>query len=101
MTNLYITDNDRRKLVLKWVNISMWSLHAWSYMLVIAAIYLTYLGKDISTIEKMYWTSTFGIGLTIGVLLIDKFADALVTRFGTATKVVEETQTTKTTEVKK
>lgn len=79
----------------------MVSLHVWSYMLVGAAIYLAYLGKDTTVIEKMYWTSTMGIGLTIAILLIDKFADALVSRFAGTTKTVVEETSTKTTEVKK
>lgn len=78
MSGIYLNDADRRRLVKQWLNITMWALHAWASMLVIAALYNR---SNADAIVAMFSTVTFGIGATLAILLLDKAADFVLQRF--------------------
>jgi len=75
---LYLDEAARRKLVKRWLSITLWALHAWASALVIAAL----MGNsNTDAIVTMFSTVTFGIGATLAILLLDRAADFILQRF--------------------
>lgn len=76
MGKLYLNDADRRRIVTQWIQVSLFALHAWGTMLILAILW----GKDSAAIPAMFSTVCFGIGLTLGILLLDRAADIVLDR---------------------
>lgn len=103
MTDLYIDPIIRRKIITRWVVITLVSLHAWAFMIVLAAVSMDKPPEKL--LGDMFSTCTFGIGATLFILLVDKGADFVINKFGTTaptptgkvqetvTRTVETTQT--------
>lgn len=81
MTEFYIDPVQRRKIITRWVVITLVSLHTWATMIVFAAIF----GRNPQSelLGSMFSTVTTGIGMTIFILLVDKGADFVINKFGT------------------
>lgn len=76
--HLYIDTADRKRILTRWVVITLYSLHAWASFLVLSAVF----SKEPSQIlATMFSTVCFGIGATILILSFDKAADVLLARF--------------------
>lgn len=83
--NLHIDNKQRRKIVARWVNLTLWALHAWASLLVLAAVFSP---NPSDILKDMFSTVCFGIGMTIGILLVDRASDIIIARF--AGRMVEE-----------
>lgn len=96
--HLYIDAADRKKIATRWVVITLTALHAWATMVLLAVIFDF---GDHETLGAMFSTSTFGIGATLAILLLDRASDIILARFVTATpppaKVEESVTRTVTT----
>lgn len=77
---LYIDAEERIKIVTKWVKITLTMLHVWASIILIAGLFLE---SDAELISNLFSTCTFGIGLTLGILLLDRAADAILSKFVT------------------
>jgi len=82
MTSFYIDPVARSKIVTKWVVITLWFLHGWATLDLIAGYFF---GVDKDLIIAIFRTCTFGIGLTLGILLLDRAADAILSKFASST----------------
>lgn len=101
MSELYISIADRKRIVTKWVERTLFILHTWAFMC-IGIISRSSNDAAINALASVFSTCTFGIGLTLGVLILDRGADFLMDKFAGLPKqggMVTET-TSKTTEVK-
>lgn len=87
--HLHIDAADRKKIATRWVVITLWALHGWATLVIIAVI--AGLG-DPAVLGTMFSTSTFGIGATLLILLLDRGSDIILARFAAPAKV-EETMT--------
>jgi hypothetical protein len=95
--HLYIDAADRKKIATRWVVITLGSLHVWATMVLIAVICGA---GDNGTLGAMFSTSTFGIGATLAILLLDRASDIILARFvnpAPPPAKVEETVTRTTT----
>lgn len=77
MAEIYIKEEERRRLAARWIGVSMFSLHAWATLLVCAVA----AGRESAVIAGMFSTVTFGIGATLVILLFDRAADVVLSRF--------------------
>lgn len=92
--HLYIDVADRKRILTRWVVITLYSLHAWASFLVLSAVF----SKEPSQIlATMFSTVCFGIGATILILSFDKAADVLLARFTLPAEVKETLTRTVTT----
>lgn len=76
--HLYIDAADRKRIATKWVVITLGSLHGWASMVLIAVICGA---GNAEVLGAMFSTSTFGIGATLAILLLDRASDIILTRF--------------------
>lgn len=83
MTNLYMDPTERRKIITRWVVITLVSLHVWASLIVLAAVFGP--NPEPHLLGPMFSTITMGIGMTIFILLVDKGADFVINRFGATT----------------
>jgi FtsH-binding integral membrane protein len=90
MSTLYIDDADRKRLATKWLSITLWALHVWASVLVIAVLVNR---RNAETIGTMFSTVTFGIGATLAILLLDRAADAILAKFAVPTPSAPVTET--------
>lgn len=103
MTEFHIDPVVRKKIITRWVVLTLWSLHIWASMIVIASISMK--SPPAELFSSMFSTITTGIGMTIFILLVDKGADFVISKFGTpmtspatVTETVTRTVETKTPE---
>lgn len=75
---LYMNVADRKRIATKWVVITLWGLHIWASIMVLAVV----LGdRPSKMLADMFSTVCFGIGATLAILLLDRAADILLSRF--------------------
>ncbi len=95
--HLYIDAADRKRIATKWVVITLASLHGWATIVILAVIFGA---GNAEVLGAMFSTSTFGIGATLAILLLDRASDIILTRFISPSPPpakVEETVTRTTT----
>lgn len=80
MTQFYINAAERTKIATYWIKVTLGALHVWATLLVLAALFSD---RNPDVVEAMFSTCTLGIGLTLGILLLDRAADAVLSKFAT------------------
>lgn len=95
MTEFYIDATDRKRIVTKWVERTLWLLHIWAFTCIVV-ISLIANAAAITALSTIFSTCTFGIGLTLGVLIIDRGADYFMDRFSKATSNLPSATVTET-----
>lgn len=88
--HLYIDTADRKRIVTRWVVVTLWALHIWATVIIAAAIFSP---NPSDMLSAMFSTVCFGIGATIGILLVDRASDILLARFAVPPAKVEEVVT--------
>lgn len=78
MSELFIDPVARRRIATTWVVVSLWALHIWATAIIIAVVFDN---EASAMLAPMFSTVTFGIGLTLLVLLVDRAVDAAINRF--------------------
>lgn len=84
MSDFYIDPVERKKIITRWIVVTLVSLHIWASLIVMAAIFGA--RPNAVLLGGMFSTVTTGIGMTIFILLVDKGADFIITRFGAGTQ---------------
>lgn len=76
--SLYIDTAKRKKIATRWVVITLWALHLWATTIIAAVVFGP---KPSDLLAAMFSTVCFGIGATLAILLLDRAADAILSRF--------------------
>lgn len=96
MPDFYIDAEKRKKIVTKWVEITLVALHTWASALIIAVLWKP---EHQNAAVAMFSTCTFGIGATLLILLFDRAADVIINKFGATAVQPALVKETKTTEI--
>lgn len=99
----YLDGTERRKLLAKWLPICLRFLHFWATMFAFALVtpsqYTNYSDKQLTVLEKAFWSCGFSIVALILLLMSDKVLDFILLKFGSSNpigQVIERTTTEKT-----
>lgn len=99
MTEFFIDDIKRKKIVSFWIPVCLGFLHAWATALVVS---VTVFGRTNSTIEGMFSSCGWGIAILVFLLISNRGLElvrVLITSKISAAGAVVEKTTTETTKV--
>lgn len=99
MTEVYIDNAARKRIVTFWVPVCLTVLHIWATILVVAACFFTKATTDGETIRVMFSSCVTGIGCLVLLLISDKALEFVITKVtgGVTPQVIEKTTMEKTT----